>query len=119
MRPAALARIRTRYGKLILVCLAGAVAAANNAVTRHVGILEPGEFAWEPELSPSGPLVVIISLADQTLGAYRNGIRIAYSSISSGVKGRSTRPVYSQSWKKRSLTFPISIITRRCRSCSG
>jgi len=35
-------------------------------------------------------LVVIISLPDQTLSAYRNGIRVAYSSISSGVKGRST-----------------------------
>ena len=90
MRPTALARIRARYGKLILlVCLAGALAA-NNAVTHRVGVLEPGKFAWEPEVSPSGPLVVIISLADQTLSAYRNGIRIAYSSISSGVKGRST-----------------------------
>jgi hypothetical protein len=52
--------------------------------------LAPGKFFWEPELAPSGPLVVIISLADQTLSAYRNGIRIAYSSISSGAKGRST-----------------------------
>jgi hypothetical protein len=33
---------------------------------------------------------MIISLPEQTLSAYRNGIRIAYSSISSGVKGRST-----------------------------
>lgn len=52
--------------------------------------LRPGEFFWEPELSPSGPLVVIISLPDQALSAYRNGIRVAYSSISSGTKGRST-----------------------------
>ena len=57
---------------------------------RHVGKLRPGEFFWEPELAPSGPLVMIISLPEQTLSAYRNGIRIAYSSISSGVKGRST-----------------------------
>jgi L,D-transpeptidase catalytic domain len=34
--------------------------------------------------------VVIISLADQSLSAYRNGIRIARSSISSGAKGRRT-----------------------------
>lgn len=52
--------------------------------------LRPGEFFWEPELSPSGPLVIIISLPDQALSAYRNGIRIAYSSISSGTKGRRT-----------------------------
>ena len=52
--------------------------------------LRPGEFFWEPELSPNGPLVIVISLPDQTLSAYRNGIRVAYSSISSGTKGRST-----------------------------
>ena len=52
--------------------------------------LRAGEFFWEPELSPTGPLVIIISLPDQALSAYRNGIRIAYSSISSGTKGRST-----------------------------
>ncbi len=52
--------------------------------------LHPGEFFWEPELSASGPLVIVISLADQSLSAYRNGIRIARSSISSGAKGRST-----------------------------
>lgn len=57
---------------------------------RHVGKLPLGEFFWEPELALSGPLVMIISLPEQTLSAYRNGIRIAYSSISSGVKGRST-----------------------------
>jgi hypothetical protein len=51
--------------------------------------LRPGEFSWEPGLSGNGPLV-IISLSDQSLSAYRNGIRIAHSSINSGSKGRST-----------------------------
>jgi L,D-transpeptidase catalytic domain len=59
-------------------------------LTAEADTLRPGEFLWEPELSPSGPLVIIISLPDQALSAYRNGIRIAYSSISSGTKGRST-----------------------------
>ena len=63
---------------------------------RHIGKLPPGEFFWEPELAPSGPLVMIISLPEQTLSAYRNGIRIAYSSISSGVKGAARRPVCSR-----------------------
>lgn len=52
--------------------------------------LRAGEFTWNPEFSASGPLVIIISLREQTLSAYRNGIRIARSSISSGRKGRST-----------------------------
>ena len=59
-------------------------------LSAEAATLRPGEFFWEPELSPSGPLVIIISLPDQALSAYRNGIRIAYSSISSGTKGRST-----------------------------
>jgi lipoprotein-anchoring transpeptidase ErfK/SrfK len=52
--------------------------------------LRAGEYTWNPEFSASGPLVIIISLREQTLSAYRNGIRIARSSISSGRKGRST-----------------------------
>ncbi len=67
-----------------------AVAHVSISAQHHIGKLPPGEFFWEPELAPSGPLVMIISLTDQTLSAYRNGIRIAYSSISTGVKGRST-----------------------------
>ncbi len=78
-----------------IVRLAGLIflatfTAVNLAADRHVGALPPGRFFWEPELAPRGPLVLIISLPDQTLSAYRNGIRIAYSSISSGTKGRST-----------------------------
>ena len=74
----------------LLVWCTVVFAASNYAANRQVGVLAPGKFFWEPELAPSGPLVMIISLPEQTLSAYRNGIRIAYSSISSGVKGRST-----------------------------
>jgi L,D-transpeptidase catalytic domain len=59
-------------------------------LARPAAPLSPGEFIWQPGLSQQGPLVIVISLHDQTLSAYRNGIRIARSSISSGRKGRST-----------------------------
>lgn len=75
---------------IVTIWVAVASMATASAADRHVGALRPGAFFWEPELAPSGPLVVIINLTDQTLSAYRNGIRVAYSSISSGVKGRST-----------------------------
>jgi hypothetical protein len=74
----------------IAVCGLFALTHASISAQHHVGKLPPGDFFWEPELAPSGPLVMIISLPDQTLSAYRNGIRIGYSSISSGTKGRST-----------------------------
>lgn len=77
-------------GLIVITCLVAGSFAAANAADRQIGALRAGNFFWEPELAPSGPLVVVISLPDQTLSAYRNGIRIAYSSISSGVKGRST-----------------------------
>jgi hypothetical protein len=78
------------FRSIVIVCIVAAFFATASAAKQHIGRLPPGNFFWEPELAPSGPLVVIISLPDQTLSAYRNGIRIAYSSISSGVKGRST-----------------------------
>ena len=80
------------FQSIVTVCIVAAFLATASAAKQHIGRLPPGDFVWEPELAPSGPLVVIISLPDQTLSAYRNGIRIAYSSISSGVKGRSTPP---------------------------
>ncbi|HLW35003.1 MAG TPA: L,D-transpeptidase [Chthoniobacterales bacterium] len=80
---------------LRLVRLCGAVCLATFPTTtfaanRQVGVLPAGKFFWEPELAPSGPLVMIIDLPDQTLSAYRNGVRIAYSSISSGTNRRRT-----------------------------
>jgi len=80
------------FRSIVTVYTVAAFLVTAGGADRHVGRLPPGDFFWEPELAPSGPLVVIISLPDQTLSAYRNGIRIAYSSISSGVKGRSTPP---------------------------
>lgn len=70
--------------------LVGFVALTSVLLRANTAPLRAGEFAWNPEYSASGPLVIIISLREQTLSAYRNGIRIARSSISSGAKGRST-----------------------------
>jgi hypothetical protein len=84
-------RFRNNLLRLIVIsCLVPGSIATVSAADRQIGVLRAGNFFWEPELAPLGPLVIVISLADQTLSAYRNGIRIAYSSISSGVKGRST-----------------------------
>lgn len=55
-----------------------------------IATLEPGEFLWHPEVSPSGPVVVIVSLTEQRAHVYRNGLRIGVSTISSGKPGHST-----------------------------
>lgn len=77
----------TRGAPLIAILVSGCIALF---VVSLRGAVPPGGFVWEPELSPSGPVVIVISLPDQALSAYRNGIRVAHSPISSGAKGRST-----------------------------
>ena len=52
--------------------------------------LKPGDYAWHPEVSPAGPVVVLVSLPDQILYAYRNGVRIGRSTVSSGKPGKQT-----------------------------
>jgi hypothetical protein len=52
--------------------------------------LRPGQFIWTPQLSPDGPMTVIISLSDQRAYVYRNAIRIGASTISSGRRGYET-----------------------------
>jgi hypothetical protein len=57
---------------------------------KPTGSLKPGEYWWRPELSPSGPLMVLVSIPQQVMNVYCNGILIGRSSISTGSKGHST-----------------------------
>ena len=52
--------------------------------------MEPGDFTWHPERSPDGPVSIIVSIDEQRVYVYRNGIRIAVSTCSTGKKGHST-----------------------------
>ena len=52
--------------------------------------LAPGQFEWHPERSPDGPLLVVVSIDDQVLYAYRNGVEIARSTVSTGREGKET-----------------------------
>lgn len=54
------------------------------------GKLKPGEYWWHPEISPQGPLMILISIPEQTMHVYRNGILIGRSSVSTGSKGHDT-----------------------------
>ena len=57
---------------------------------KPTGTLKPGEYWWNPQLSPSGPVVVLVSIPQQTMHVYRNGILIGRSTVSTGSKGRAT-----------------------------
>src|SRR5678816_2428519 len=54
------------------------------------GALKPGEYWWKPQVSPSGPLMVLVSVPEQTMHVYRNGILIGRSTVSTGSQGHST-----------------------------
>jgi hypothetical protein len=54
------------------------------------GPLKPGEYWWHPEISPKGPLMILISIPEQEMHVYRNGIMIGRSTVSTGSKGHDT-----------------------------
>ena len=43
------------------------------AVGASTAELKTGDYVWHPEVSPAGPVVVLVSLPDQILYVYRNG----------------------------------------------
>lgn len=52
--------------------------------------LNPGDYVWHPEVSPAGPVIVLVSLPDQMMYVYRNGVRIGRSTVSTGKPGKRT-----------------------------
>ena len=68
--------------------LAPRVGAAQQ-VNKLADDLKNIEFNWFPERSPGGP-VIIVSIPDQLVHVYRNGIRIAASTCSTGKPGHRT-----------------------------
>jgi hypothetical protein len=52
--------------------------------------LKSGEYVWEPERAPEGPLLIVASITEQVAYVYRNGICIARSSVSTGRPGHRT-----------------------------
>lgn len=58
--------------------------------TMPLDALRPGDYIWQPELQPTGPVSIIISLPEQLVHVYRNGVRIAVSTCSTGKAGYET-----------------------------
>jgi hypothetical protein len=65
------------------------IAAIAKGTKPNAG-LKPGTYRWLPERSPEGPVSIIVSLPDQLMHVYRNGIRIGLSTCSTGKKGHRT-----------------------------
>jgi hypothetical protein len=87
-------RLRTRRGVLAggaaLALCGGTFGAHAQQVMKDIRDLKPGEFTWHPERSPVGPVAVIASIPEQLVHVYRNGVRIAVSTCSTGKPGHGT-----------------------------
>ena len=79
-----------------LLALAGGGLATAPAVANHQSSdlapaqLKAGEFQWYPQAAPDGPLLLVVSVATQRAHLYRNGVRIAVSTVSTGKPGDET-----------------------------
>jgi hypothetical protein len=69
---------------------------------KPTGTIKPGEYWWKPQLSPSGPVVVLVSIPQQTMHVYRNGVLIGRSTISSGKNASTPGGVFTILEKKES-----------------
>jgi hypothetical protein len=79
---------------LSTLCLPSQCLAQAHTKGRQVApltpALKPGDYTWHPELSQTGPVVMLVSLPDQLLYVFRNGIRIGNSTVSTGKAGKAT-----------------------------
>src|SRR5512141_2137367 len=81
--------------------------------------LKPGQYVWEPERAPEGPLLIVASITEQVAYVYRNGIRIARSSVSTGRPGHPTPTGVFTIWKKRCIIHRVSTRAQRCLTWNG
>jgi hypothetical protein len=78
-----------------LAAIAGAPLLAHTRTfaseeIKEIHMLKPGEFTWHPDRSPSGAVAVVVSIPEQLVHVYRNGVRIAVSTCSTGKTGHET-----------------------------
>jgi len=68
----------------------GAKASSPPEFARRIDQLKPGEWVWAPQVSPSGPVLSYVDLTKQIGMVYRNGVRIAATTVSTGKPGHTT-----------------------------
>jgi hypothetical protein len=68
----------------------GSKVTSQYQLARKTASLKPGEWVWAESLAPRGPVLVYVDLDRQQATVYRNGIRIAATTISSGKPGFET-----------------------------
>ena len=65
-------------------------AKTSSSIDTDVADLKPGQFIWNGDLAPDGPMTVIVHIPTQRAYVYRNGIRIGVTTVSTGKDGHKT-----------------------------
>lgn len=83
--------IVTRYGvsAIALIALASFSCGPSSQGSSQ-SRLAPGSYQWNPERSPSGPVLMAVSIDDQMAYVYRNGVQVGRSTVSTGRSGKET-----------------------------
>jgi hypothetical protein len=69
---------------------AAAAAEPAPAAVETATSLKPGEFVWQPERSPAGPVEMVVSIPLQRAYVYRGGVLIGVTTVSTGKPGHRT-----------------------------
>ena len=82
---------------LILIFISSSVLSAESSDSKAVQPvdidskkLKAGQFIWNNNVAPSGPVVALVSIPEQRVYLYRNGILMGVSSVSTGKRGYGT-----------------------------
>ncbi len=78
------------FAVVLVVAPAAAALTKGRIAAPFTPELKPGDYVWHPEVSPAGPVVIIVSLPNQVMYVYRNGVRIGRSTVSTGKPGKRT-----------------------------
>jgi hypothetical protein len=81
---------RRQFGRIAAAAALRFSPSFAQLVDKPADQLTNGEFNWNPDRSPGGPVLLIVSLPDQRVYVYRNGVRIAASTCSTGKPGHAT-----------------------------
>ena len=71
-------------------CAQGATASSPVEFAQMAEALKPGEWVWAGDVAPEGPVLVYVDLSRQTATVYRNGVRVAVTTVSTGKPGHET-----------------------------
>jgi hypothetical protein len=82
--------IAVLYAGLVTTCAVAGGVTQGRQIAPGSPEFKPGDYVWKPEVSPAGPVVIIVSVPEQEMVVYRNGVRIGRSTVSTGTEGHPT-----------------------------